>query len=188
MPLTFYPSDKSLGMNFELQKELFRRYPKVFRKPRDVSDGGPIDHRGVECGDGWFELVDRLSRACEREIEALISRGLVPNRCPRVRQVKEKLGTLRFYIFGPLSEEFRERYLYVSEVESRRTCSLCGATGEARAEPSNGTWCSACEANYVATGKLPADFPVFGDKQYDANLLALLDSRPEQPFGPDSTI
>jgi hypothetical protein len=66
-------------MKLELQCELFRRYPKLFRKPgkrlvdpeaismfdeRLQDDKGPIDERGIECDDGWFDLVDRLSGAC----------------------------------------------------------------------------------------------------------------------------
>jgi hypothetical protein len=164
-------------MNFELQSELFRRYPKVYRKPRDVSDGASIDERGIECGDGWFELVDRLSSACEREIVALISGGMAPDHCPRVRQIKEKLGTLRFYIFGPLSDDFRELCLHISEVESRRTCEQCGAAKDPQVGILIDTLCRNCNALDVASGIARAALPRIGDEQYRTDLLALLDSR-----------
>jgi hypothetical protein len=68
-------------MRHELQAKLFQRYPKLFRKPLLrpfspitgdaylVDETAPIDERGIECRDGWFHIVDRLSDACEREIE-----------------------------------------------------------------------------------------------------------------------
>ena len=83
-------------MKLELQTELFRRYPKMSRKPgerlvdHDVisefeerlqDDKGPFDERGIECGDGWFALVDRLSDACENEIEALMARSVPAPLC-----------------------------------------------------------------------------------------------------------
>jgi len=107
------------AMQVELQAELLRRYPKFFRKPgkrlvnpeviselekRLQDDTAPFDERGIECGDGWFALIDRLSRACEFEIEMLISQGVTKECWPRVAQIKEKCGGLRFYVRGPLSD------------------------------------------------------------------------------------
>lgn len=75
-------------MKVELQAELLRRSPKFFRPPGkrligpDVISGlenqllddvAPFDEHGIECGDGWFDLVDRLSRACENEIDTLMA-------------------------------------------------------------------------------------------------------------------
>lgn len=128
-------------MKLELQAELFHRYPCFFRKPGKrffeldsvsnteelIQDGGPFDDWGVECGDGWFSLVDRLSCECEKEIERLKSLGVPKERWPRVAQIKEKFGSLRFYTRGSLPDELRERILKVSEEESRCTCELCGA-------------------------------------------------------------
>ena len=105
-------------MKLELQAELYRRYPKFFRKPgkrfigpetipdlmeRLQDDVAPFDERGIECGDGWFSIVDRLCGACESEIETLISQGVAQEYWPRVAQIKEKFGGLRFYVNGPLS-------------------------------------------------------------------------------------
>lgn len=105
-------------MKPELQAELFQRYPKLFRKPgkrlvdpevisefEDLlqDDNGPFDEYGIECGDGWFDLVDRLSAACESEIETLMAQS-APKECwPRNVQIKKKMGGLRFYVNGPLS-------------------------------------------------------------------------------------
>jgi len=124
-------------MKLELQTELFRRYPKLFREPgkrlvdpevisefeeRLQDDNGPFDEHGIECGDGWFDLVDRLSGASESEIETLMARGVQKECWPRIAQIKEKMGGLRFYVNGPLSDDLRARILQAENIESRRTC------------------------------------------------------------------
>lgn len=60
-----------------------------------VDDLATFDQRGIECEDGWFELIDRLSRACENEIGMLIAQDVPKGRWPRVAQIKEK-GWLAF--------------------------------------------------------------------------------------------
>lgn len=133
-------------MQVELQVELLRRYPKFFRKPgkrlvnpevisgcekRLQDDTAPFDERGIECGDGWFALIDRLSRACEFEIEMLISQGVTKECWPRVAQIKEKFGGLRFYVRGQLSDGLWALILKAEADggESCRTCERCGVPG-----------------------------------------------------------
>lgn len=113
-------------MKPDLQTALFCRYPQLFRKPgkrfigpetipdlieRLQDDMAPFDERGLECGDEWFPLVDRLSQACELEIEALSFQGVPPECWPRIAQIKEKFGSLRFYVTGPLSDQLRAQIL-----------------------------------------------------------------------------
>lgn len=151
-------------MNLELQAKLFRRYPKFFRKPgmrlifpntgeAHLHDAtAPIDERGIECGDGWFDIVDRLSAACEREIEAQILQRATKECWPRVAQIKEKLGTMRFYVHGPLSGDLRARITreHSDEGESARMCERCGAARKARDGNLLNTYCDNCDAEYVA--------------------------------------
>ncbi|MDP2370315.1 hypothetical protein [Rhodoferax sp.] len=143
-----------------LQAELLQRYPKFFRVAGKrlidsalVADGanglvdnrGPFDEWGIECGDGWFTIVDRLSLACEREIELLIAQG-EPQECwPRVAQIKEKFGSLRFYVQPPASAELRA-VIRQCEVDSGRTCENCGAPGSPRMGRWRHTYCHICEA------------------------------------------
>jgi len=172
-------------MKLELQAVLIQRYPCYFRKPGMrfvevesvsnteglVQDGGPFDDWGVECGDGWFSLVDRLSRECENEIERLQSLGVAKERWPRVAQIKEKFGSLRFYTRGSLPEELRERILKISEEESRCTCELCGAPRKpGPREAWRPTTCGDCADK-------SAQQAVAQDKHLHAQLLALLASR-----------
>ena len=154
-------------MDLELQSELFRRYPNIFRKPgrrritSQIIDGAeelvrddmaPFDERGIECGDGWFAIVGRLSRACEDEITMLISQGLDKECWPRVAQIKEKLGGLRFYVNGRVSDQLRSQILQAEadDGESLRTCERCGAAGRLRDGSWRRTFCDNCHAESEA--------------------------------------
>lgn len=131
-------------MKLELQAELLRRNPKFFRKPgegRLQDERAPFDERGIECGDGWFALIERLSTACEDEIDALISQGVTEVHWPRVAQIKEKFGGLRFYVNGSVTDELRALVLTVEEEESRHTCECCGAPGKLREGRWRHTYC-----------------------------------------------
>lgn len=93
----------------------------------------------------WFSLVDRLSGACESEIEALIAQGVPTQRWPRIAQIKEKMGGLRFYVNGPLSNELRAQILQAENIESLRACERCGAPGRLREGRWRHTYCDNCE-------------------------------------------
>jgi hypothetical protein len=102
-------------MNINLQRDIFRRYPNLYRT-RGADYVRPIDDHGIECGDALFAVVDALSSACEAEIQALIQKGITKERWPRIAQIKEKLGGLRFYVAGDLSEDLRGRILEVERI------------------------------------------------------------------------
>jgi len=166
-------------MKFALQKELFRRYPALFRKPGSECDTAPIDERGIECDDGWFDLIDRLCRACESEIETLNSHSVARNDWPRVAQIKEKFGTLRFYVQGQLSDALRTQILQAEAEESARTCESCGALGQLRTGQWIRTYCDPCEAQYLSAGNaLSHSNP--GQAPNDTQLMVLLASRVER--------
>lgn len=84
---------------------------------------------GFECGDGWFKIIYDLSKKLTELIRALPS---VDHCCFRASQVKEKFGTLRFY----MTCETDEMTAAIDEaVElSEKTCELCGQPGELRNE------------------------------------------------------
>lgn len=161
MPVQIQHSD-AIAMQAQLQAELLRRYPKFFRQPgkrllnldvisglegRLLDDWAPFDERGIECGDGWFALIDRLSRACENEIATLVAQGVPKEGWPRIAQIKEKFGGLRFYVRGPLSEDLRAQILQAENIESLCTCECCGAPGRPREGPWLRSYCDNCVAN-----------------------------------------
>jgi len=71
-------------MRKELDDLLCRRYPEMFAA-RSLPDSESCMGRGFECGDGWFELIDRLCGT----IQCWVNQGNMPP--VHVTQVKEKL-------------------------------------------------------------------------------------------------
>jgi hypothetical protein len=83
--------------------------------------------RGFECGDGWASLLDRLS-AKITEFDKLNGTQTIAT------QVKEKYGTLRFYIES--APDALYDIIDDAEDESAKTCEDCGKPGELR----DGSW------------------------------------------------
>lgn len=70
---------------------------------------------------GWYDLLERLFV----DLRKAVNEGAAQ---PTVMQVKEKFGTLRFYMNGG-TEAMRER-IRQAEWESARTCEVCGQPGK----------------------------------------------------------
>jgi hypothetical protein len=85
---------------------------------------------GFECDDGWFDLLWRLSKNLSEEHVVAV-------------QVKEKYGTLRFYIGVGSDTAFD--IVDTAEAESACICEKCGDAGEMR---TRGIWlkvlCEGC--------------------------------------------
>lgn len=80
-------------MKKELEEVLYQRYPELFAE-RTLSPQETGMCWGLECGDGWFNLIDTLCCTIQQGIE----HGDTPP--VRVTQVKERRGTLRVRIRG----------------------------------------------------------------------------------------
>lgn len=115
-------------MNEALTKKLLDDFPWLYRNRNESS----MQH-GFVCGDGWFDLIYKLSQ----DIEAVAREsGLSPDspEWPLCRQVKEKLGSLRFVVFA-VDERFGI-YERISELRlaalnrSFQICEYCGQPGE----------------------------------------------------------
>lgn len=105
-----------------------------------------FSERGFECGDGWFDLIDRLSCACEREIQTLVAQGLPQDGWPRIAQIKEKFGGLRFYVHGPVSEAVQAQIQQAQTETSFHICECCGAPGMLRTDQVVHIRCDSCAA------------------------------------------
>lgn len=142
-------------MRLASQAALFKRYPRAFRLPGPADEGAQrfsaFDERGVECGDGWLGLVDRLAQATEQEIASLAHAGTDASKWPRVAQIKAKMGTLRFTLIGPRSEALNDLLTKVGEVDSHLVCEHCGGM-RSEADERRSTYCNACENE---SGALP---------------------------------
>lgn len=115
-------------MNEENTANLISKYPILYRgvdKPLTES----LMAFGFEVGDGWFDLLDRLSA----KIEAYNHEH--PEEPIEALQVKEKFGGLRFYttFYVPEVEDF----ITEAEEEADDTCEKCGARP---AEARGGGW------------------------------------------------
>ena len=74
---------------------------------------------GFECGDGWYDLIDSLCRQLQKTTDKYGDPQIV------AFQVKEKFGTLRFYINGGTDNQYK----IIDEFEkiSSKTCEECGS-------------------------------------------------------------
>jgi hypothetical protein len=101
--------------------DLIKTYQNLFHPPEaglDKARGYPA------CGSGWRDL---LNSACAR-VEA----ALTESESFRVVQIKQRLGTLRFYWRGNLSTEVEAKIveaIALAEARSFVTCEQCGEEG-----------------------------------------------------------
>jgi DNA segregation ATPase FtsK/SpoIIIE-like protein len=77
-------------------------------------------HFGVQCGDGWWHLVDRLLHRAQVHAD---ERGFQPV----VLQIKEKLGALRVY-WRDADEVIRGMTRFAEDL-SASICEVCGLPG-----------------------------------------------------------
>ena len=107
-------------------------YPELFS---NLHCSVPFALFYFECHDGWFELlkecITKIKEVCERDKLNI-----------KVDQIKEKYGTLRFYV----SEYTDAINDIVDEAErkSSETCEMCGSLGEIRKLPWITTLCDVC--------------------------------------------
>jgi len=107
-------------MNAELSKKLLDDFPMLFRNRHETALS-----RGFECGDGWFDLIHQLCR----DIEAVAREGGVgPDSIdwPQCRQIKEKMGSLRFVVFAVQGQaEMNERISELRIIALKQSFSFC---------------------------------------------------------------
>ena len=112
-------------MKKALVKTLQKKYPELFGESTSSNDMRmKIFVSGIECDDGWYELIDVL---CE-SIMLICGKNI-----PTIRQIKEKFGGLRFYI-APLTDKHNAEKIFnlINKAESASfiICEVCGEKGE----------------------------------------------------------
>lgn len=132
-------------MKQELEEKIMKDFP--WFEARNVwtneKCGFPMP---CSCGDGWFDLIYNI---CKELQEYYKSIGANINEL-RILQIKEKWGTLSFYIGNYYGEANKiiEKYKKISEI----TCECCGAEGTIK---HRGSWlrtlCNKCgtEKGYI---------------------------------------
>ena len=142
-------------MNEKLQNDLVKAYPKIFK---DVGGDPKVTCMadGIQCNDGWYDLLDTLCHTMQRWCDAENTRYITetdkyefvvegdPEYVQVVAsQVKEKLGELRFYVDG--GDATTQGIIQMAENMSSRICELCGSS--AKTSRDSGwlhTTCDAC--------------------------------------------
>ena len=101
-------------MKYELTQKLAQKYPIIFTELGSTPQQSCMAF-GIECGDGWYDLLDVLCESLTHLYETGIDMGdgdqrYIPVDAPKViaTQIKEKFGTLRFYYRLSFSDQVKD--------------------------------------------------------------------------------
>jgi len=129
-------------MNKKNTAYLFNMYPELFKHRDNVRVS--LMRFGFECGDGWFDLINNLCMKIEQwfnnnetndydENRNVIGKSTgVPGHF-YVAQVKEKFGSLRFYV-GAAPQAVHDM-IHEAENKSYYICEHCGMFAGFPGEP-----------------------------------------------------
>jgi hypothetical protein len=119
--------------------EFFTKYPEFFNREVEISTG-----------DGWYHILDALFKNMKWHVEW--KQKHTPDfPIPKIAQIKEKFGGLRFYYDG--GDETITGMVYMAEAWAERTCETCGERGETRTGGWVRTLCDKHEAEHQARQK-----------------------------------
>lgn len=132
-------------MSPDLQEKLFLKYPDIFQQ-KDMSMMQTCMCWGIECNDGWYDLINQLCHEIKLHIDFNLGKDEKKDLVQvQATQVKEKYGTLRFYHTG--GNKFIDGLVWMAEGMSRHLCEICGSPGFLR----EGSWvttrCDGCHDN-----------------------------------------
>lgn len=104
-------------MKKELDDKLCAKYPKIFAN-RGGDKRDTCMYWGFTCGDGWYGIIDQLCNNLQWNTDN--------NNQPQVvaAQVKEKFGTLNFYVESATPEQ--RAVIGFAEQLSAHICEFCG--------------------------------------------------------------
>ncbi len=107
-------------MRRQLQNQLFEKYQDLLDKP--------AMRWGIQCGDGWFDILDKLFALLEyRNGQAAKNDKESEFKPLRIYCVKEKYGTLRVKTVN--KDSFSDGAISMAEAMSSRVCEECGVPG-----------------------------------------------------------
>jgi len=104
----------------------YQRFPHLFADTLTATESvSPLTDWGIECRIGWKKIVQRLCGDLEAMIAALPE---AERKEYRATQVKQKFGTLRFYM-SRYTDAMTKR-IEQAENETMTVCELCGGPDE----------------------------------------------------------
>lgn len=138
-------------MSPELEKKLMEKYPDLYDYKSEDGKSSDISHYGFSHGDGWFNIIDCLSATItdimrRHPARKHLTRNEFSDQVQvKAAQVKEKFGSLRFYVDNGNSEV--SAAISMAEAMSSRTCEKCGSPGTGRGGGWIKTLCDECESD-----------------------------------------
>ncbi|MBF5007277.1 hypothetical protein [Diaphorobacter caeni] len=109
-------------MTSELEQQLRSQYPKIFAdwdKPLSES----AMSFGLQCGDGWYGLIDQLCLELQHATDHDGEPQFVAS------QVKQKWGSLQFHAANEPSE-VQSAIIQHAQTRSAAICEICGGPGQ----------------------------------------------------------
>lgn len=125
-------------MSPDKDKALCKKYPLIFaERHRSMQETAMC--WGFDCGDGWYDLIDAL---CGR-LQSMTDYNPNNDRFPQIvaTQVKEKYGSLRFYV--RTASDYQDGVIDMAESMSYHICEVCSAPGTPNKEGWIRTTCAA---------------------------------------------
>lgn len=110
---------------------LIAAYPKLFNEGSSI-----INQRGIECGDGWYDLVETLCHSLQARIDQAVEYSKYPAHAElsashpqcTLMQIKEKFGRLTIYADG--ATPVQRAMIGMAESMSSKLCETCGKPGK----------------------------------------------------------
>ncbi|MEK2607961.1 hypothetical protein WLF18_02415 [Pseudomonas shirazensis] len=101
-------------------EHFIKNYPLLFAQSEENPLG--IPYWGMECGRGWFRLLERLCRQAQSHIDN--------KKCAQVvfHQIKEKYGKLCIHYSD--ADDFIDGLIKMAEEISAIICENCSSSGE----------------------------------------------------------
>ncbi len=136
-------------MDQVLQDELFEKYPEFFSN-KDLGLRNSCMAFGIECGNGWYDLIDLICYKVYNRNKNIKDRNrlIIGNNEEiidfKFDQIKEKFGGLRVYYSG--GDDRVYGWVDFAEAMSYKICEVCGNKGKPNKSGWISTLCDSCRS------------------------------------------
>lgn len=159
-------------MNIKLEEYLKNKFPKLYT---ECGEQEPFTLFAFECDDGWFRLILWLSRYLQHYIDdqnkyaEKYPDNYLPVKQIKVKQVKEKFATLRFYVEG--GNERTNAIISFAEYISGFICEFTGKTDNVGVN--KGGWFKTQNLDILPENKTMDNFNMVDDRELRDILLEI---------------